>query len=120
MKTTDEIKLLPEELPNIVELLPCPFCNGKRIIKGERYFAMCIDCGATGPERIGDKAGISKLFKDWNTRATPDVSELVEALRKCSVGSCNCMTKSPDPQYHAEQCQYKMIAEALAKFRNLQ
>jgi hypothetical protein len=50
------------------ELLPCPFCGSCRVIKGERYFAMCVDCGATGPERQGDKAGIKKLFADWNTR----------------------------------------------------
>lgn len=47
---------------------PCPFCGGTRIVKGERYFAMCVDCGATGPERIGDKAGVKKLVADWNTK----------------------------------------------------
>jgi Lar family restriction alleviation protein len=50
---------------------PCPFCGGARILKGDRYFAICVDCGATGPERIGDKAGQKKLFADWNTRAEP-------------------------------------------------
>lgn len=49
---------------------PCPFCASTRIVKGNRYFAMCVDCGATGPERIGDKAGIKKLKNDWNIRST--------------------------------------------------
>lgn len=50
----------------------CPFCGGERVVKGERYFAMCVDCGATGPERIGDKAGQKKLKVDWNRRASND------------------------------------------------
>lgn len=46
---------------------PCPFCGGGRIVKGERYFAMCVDCGATGPERNAD-ASAKKYTADWNTR----------------------------------------------------
>lgn len=49
---------------------PCPFCGSARIAKGERYFAMCVDCGATGPERNAD-ATVGKFTKDWNTRAIP-------------------------------------------------
>lgn len=60
------------QIEKAVELLPCPFCGGSRIVKGERYFAMCVDCGATGPERIGDKAGVKKLFVDWNTQPAAD------------------------------------------------
>ena len=48
--------------------LPCPFCGSLRIVKGERYFAMCVDCGATGPERNAD-ATERKFVGDWNTRA---------------------------------------------------
>ncbi len=47
--------------------LPCPFCGSSRIVKGERYFAMCVDCGATGPERNSD-ASQRKFTADWNTR----------------------------------------------------
>lgn len=46
---------------------PCPFCGSTRIVKGERYFAMCVDCGATGPERNAD-ATERKFVGDWNTR----------------------------------------------------
>lgn len=48
------------------DCLPCPFCGSHRIIKGERYFAMCVDCGATGPEK--NQASEQKFKKDWNTR----------------------------------------------------
>lgn len=53
-------------IPPEPEHKPCPFCGSTRIVKGERYFAMCVDCGATGPERISSNH--SKTFKDWNTR----------------------------------------------------
>ncbi len=48
---------------------PCPFCGSSRIVKGERYFAMCVDCGATGPERNSD-ATEKKFTGDWNSRFT--------------------------------------------------
>jgi transcription elongation factor Elf1 len=51
-------------LPNA---LPCPFCGSTRIVKGERYYAMCVDCGATGPERNAD-ATRGKFTADWNSR----------------------------------------------------
>lgn len=49
---------------------PCPFCGGTRIVKGERYFAMCVDCGATGPERQSSKSSAQKIAGDWNYRAS--------------------------------------------------
>jgi hypothetical protein len=57
-----------ERLPiHLVDCLPCPFCGSKRIIKGDRWFGMCVDCGATGPERTG-KSNENKVKLDWNTR----------------------------------------------------
>ncbi len=55
--------------------LPCPFCASTRIVKGERYFAMCVDCGATGPERNAD-ASERKFMGDWNTRAQAPANNL--------------------------------------------
>lgn len=63
--------LEPLHLPGA---LPCPFCGSARIVKGERYFAMCVDCGATGPERNSD-ATVRKFTGDWNTRAAPPIPE---------------------------------------------
>ena len=58
---------------------PCPFCGSGRIVKGERYFAMCVDCGATGPERNSD-ATERKFVGDWNTRfeGQPSVTSPLE------------------------------------------
>ena len=56
-----------EQTTKLDNPLPCPFCGSLRIVKGERYFAMCVDCGATGPERNSD-AGKKKFMGDWNTR----------------------------------------------------
>lgn len=52
---------------HLPDALPCPFCGSVRIVKGERYFAMCVECGATGPERSAD-ASQKKFTRDWNTR----------------------------------------------------
>ena len=60
------------------EAKPCPFCGSNRIVKGERYFAMCVDCGATGPERNSD-APARKFFGDWNRRTQPEVERLTLA-----------------------------------------
>jgi len=53
---------------------PCPFCGSTRIVKGERYYAMCVNCGATGPERNAD-ATERKFVGDWNTRFEPISSD---------------------------------------------
>ena len=55
---------------HLPDALPCPFCGSTRIVKGERFYAMCVECGATGPERNSD-ATARKFTGDWNTRQTP-------------------------------------------------
>lgn len=47
--------------------LPCPFCGSDRILEGYKYSAICVDCGATGP----DKARAKDALKAWNTRVSP-------------------------------------------------
>lgn len=39
-----------------------------------------------------------------------------EALMFAQVGSCSCLTKTPDPQYHDDGCVYKRIGAALARY----
>lgn len=46
--------------------------------------------------------------------ANNSVKVLKTALLKASIGSCSCMTKTPDYKYHAESCNYRFIGEALA------
>jgi hypothetical protein len=65
-------------LPNA---LPCPFCGGTRIVKGERYYAMCVDCGATGPERNAD-ATAGKYTKDWNGRVPSSPNNRISPTSK--------------------------------------
>jgi len=68
----------PIILPSAKE---CPFCGSSRIVKGERYFAMCVDCGATGPERTSD-ATERRFVSDWNSRKQEtNIARLLEALQ---------------------------------------
>ena len=101
------------------ELKPCAHCgavakhtkSGTYIVNHVSGCAISLYLGATNHWITGPKA-----IKAWQTRATPDiVKELVDVLRKASVGSCNCMTKTPNPDYHAESCFYKTIGNVLAK-----
>lgn len=72
---------LPVHLENCK---PCPFCGSFRVVKGERYYAMCVDCGATGPERNAD-ATVKKFTGDWNDRCNPELTqanEKIQALEK--------------------------------------
>lgn len=90
--------------------LPCPFCGGSRIVQGSRYFAMCVDCGATGPERIGDKAGQAKLMKDWNTR--PEYEPAVELAKRMKQERDCWITNAKELQkqvngWEAERAQLK-------------
>lgn len=79
----------PEMNSRLENALPCPFCDSEWIVKEERYFAMYVDCGATGPERNGD-ATVRKFTGDWNSRtqrymdATPELStpEIGDDLNK--------------------------------------
>lgn len=41
-------------------------------------------------------------------------SELTRRLARCTVASCRCMTKTPEVQYHAEDCLYRVLNEAIA------
>lgn len=38
---------------------------------------------------------------------------LLRELGKASVGSCNCLTKTPDSSYHKEGCRYRAIDKAM-------
>ncbi len=34
------------------------------------------------------------------------------AIRLCMVGSCGCVTKTPDPAFHESNCRYKLLYQA--------
>lgn len=63
------------------ELKPCPFCGGKSY-KHEnksgavsRYIIECYDCRASSAYDAHEV----NLIKKWNTRATPDIANFIEA-----------------------------------------
>ena len=45
------------------------------------------------------------------------VKRALDVLRRLIVGSCSCLTKTDDPAYHAEDCKYRIIMDALAPFK---
>lgn len=50
---------------------PCPFCGSSRTLEGYKYARICVDCGATGPDK--EKSG--DALKAWNKRAAITASE---------------------------------------------
>lgn len=59
------------EVPEMTELLPCPFCGGEARESGERFentilsWVYCASCGAAGGYRHTEAEAIAA----WNTRA---------------------------------------------------
>ena len=41
------------------------------------------------------------------------IDKLTKTLFMLQVGSCNCVTKTNDASYHADNCPYKMIVTTL-------
>ena len=52
---------------------PCPFCGGTWILPGNKWSAICNDCGATGPmsNKKGEPSDAKKLDM-WNSRVVKD------------------------------------------------
>lgn len=69
---------------------PCPFCSSRNIIKGDAYFASCIDCGATGPKHtmeVGQEFNPDDYIQKWNKRPVEsnfqhDIARLEERNRR--------------------------------------
>lgn len=40
-------------------------------------------------------------------------AKLREALGKLTIGTCTCMTKSPEVKFHGERCTYRIAKTAL-------
>jgi len=39
---------------------------------------------------------------------------LVIAMLQLNIGSCNCLTKTPEPSYHSKLCPTRIIGEAIS------
>jgi len=40
--------------------------------------------------------------------------ETISKLRMAQVSSCSCLTKTPDADWHKEDCLYRVLTEAIA------
>ena len=48
---------------------------------------------------------------------SPMTDSLADRLEQATVGSCTCLTKSHDIQYHATDCHYRLFDETAAALR---
>lgn len=77
------------------ELKPCPLCGSAAMwTRSKSSFGMACkaqcsdeDCAVErGCWYTDDERGRAKAVEVWNTRAAPDIAELVEALEYCAEG----------------------------------
>lgn len=95
---------------------PCPFCGSTWILHGHRYSAICVDCGATGPE----KEKVKDADKAWNRRAAlaadptsaEGIGKIREALLSCKRRWPHCEIGS-HPKPEVVEFDAKKVAEAL-------
>ena len=111
----------------MVDLRECPFCGKTPILFGDGT----IDCsnedcqvnpglwpvahisGTMASEKVKQKQ-----IEIWNTRASDAaIKELVDSLEKLKIGSCTCLTKTPDVEYHSDECRYRIICQIIAKYK---
>lgn len=48
------------------------------------------------------------------------IADLKIKLHEMQIGSCTCLTKTPELKYHAEDCRYRVSAEILAYVEKLE
>ena len=46
-------------------------------------------------------------------RNTVDKEKLLNKLISLTIASCTCQTKTPEPEWHQEQCRYRTLHEAI-------
>jgi hypothetical protein len=58
-------------------------------------------------------------MSDLDKTLHPDVHEIidVDTLIGQIVASCGCLTKTPEPRFHAADCRYKHLAHRLEELR---
>ncbi len=39
------------------------------------------------------------------------MSDVFEKLNRATVASCTCLTKTPEVEYHDENCRYRLLRE---------
>lgn len=46
--------------------------------------------------------------------------DIKQNLEYMMISSCNCLTKTPDPQYHVTGCRYRQLRETLKYIEQLE
>jgi hypothetical protein len=46
-----------------------------------------------------------------NTYVEPTGNDILRGIESKIVASCECLTKTPDHQYHAKDCLYRILCE---------
>ena len=46
--------------------------------------------------------------------------KITHKLQLISIGSCDCLTKTPDIEYHDKFCRYRLITEAIRYIEKLE
>ena len=76
-------------IPNVSELLPCPFCGGQayytQSVNGSQmHYIGCSSCGIAFKAQETGGPGFVKLTKDivaaWNKRAAPELLSALENI----------------------------------------
>jgi hypothetical protein len=60
------------------------------------------------------KLDVMKLQSELSAARASNKS-MRQALLKLTVGTCSCLIKSPDIQYHKDHCNYKIATAALSE-----
>ena len=63
---------------------------------------------------------LDKHDGDRDDRVRHLLTEAQNSLIAASIGSCTCLTKSPELAYHAADCRYLKIANAMEVLESLQ
>jgi hypothetical protein len=85
------------------------------LTKAQIQHGSCSVCGFTAWQER-DKNTQHCLYCD--AQAALKVKD--EALLHATIGACNCMTKTPDPEHHAASCDYKRYRLAMLNTAALQ
>jgi hypothetical protein len=45
------------------------------------------------------------------------INNAIGAAAMAQVASCSCLTKTHEPDYHSDDCPYKLLTEAIKKLQ---
>jgi len=86
-----------------------PTCNGE-------MYEGPVHTSSVGGKMLRDEKPDEwlPLYGKTTVPAQSVPKDVFHKLELACIASCKCMTKTPDPQYHEEFCNYRLIKEAQA------